>query len=117
MMPKLDRIAMLPRVRAITQAPIFIVSAKGETEDKVLGLERGADQYVAKPFETPELIARIRSALRHPPLDTPEMFSLRRSPNESHERTARRGSSQARLTAREFTSTSYSRTRTATGVQ
>ena len=102
MMPKLDGIAMLPRVRAITQAPIFIVSAKGETEDKVLGLERGADQYVAKPFETPELIARIRSALRRPQLDAPEILTYGDLQMNLHERTARRGSRELALTAREF---------------
>src|ERR1700760_1385700 len=62
MMPKIDGVSILPRFRALTQAPIFILSAKGETGAKEFGLERGADQYLAKPFETPELIARIRSA-------------------------------------------------------
>lgn len=75
MMPKVDGISIIPRYRAITQAPIFILSAKGGTDDKVLGLERGADQYVAKPFEMPELVARIRSAMRRPTLDNGETLA------------------------------------------
>jgi two-component system response regulator MprA len=102
MMPKIDGISILPRMRALTQAPIFILSAKGGTEDKVIGLERGADQYIAKPFETPELIARIRSALRRPLLDKPDVLTVRDIRMDLRTRTATRAGRPIALTSREF---------------
>jgi two-component system, OmpR family, response regulator MprA len=102
MMPKIDGISILPRFRALTQAPIFILSAKGETGDKVLGLERGADQYLAKPFEMPELIARIRSALRRPQLEEPAILTHGDLEMNLRTRTVRRNSRAIVLTAREF---------------
>jgi two-component system, OmpR family, response regulator MprA len=102
MMPKIDGISLLPRLRSLTQAPIFVLSAKGETGDKVLGLERGADQYIAKPFETPELIARIRSALRRPQLDAPQSLAHFDLEMDLHTRRVRRGTRDVLLTSREF---------------
>jgi DNA-binding response OmpR family regulator len=102
MMPGIDGIGMLPRFRALTQAPIFILSAKGETGDKVHGLERGADQYLAKPFETPELIARIRSALRRPQLEEPEVLTNGDLHMDLHRREVMRGNRGVVLTTREF---------------
>lgn len=102
MMPKADGISILPRYRALTQAPIFIVSAKGGTGDKVLGLERGADQYIAKPFEIPELVARIRSALRRPLLDKPEQVTFGDLTIDLRSRSVRRASRDLTLTRREF---------------
>jgi DNA-binding response OmpR family regulator len=102
MMPKIDGISILPRFRALTQAPIFIISAKGETGDKVLGLERGADQYIAKPFETPELIARIRSALRRPQLDQPDVLTYADVEMNRNRRTVTRAGRNVALTSREF---------------
>ncbi len=102
MMPKIDGISILPRFRALTQAPIFILSAKGETGDKVFGLDRGADQYLAKPFETPELIARIRSALRRPALDDPDVLTDGDLQMDRGRRIVRRGDRELVLTAREF---------------
>lgn len=103
MMPKVDGVTMLPRYRALTQAPIFILSAKGETDDKVVGLERGADQYIAKPFEIPELIARIRSALRRPQLDRPRFLTDGDLQMDLERRVVQRGERLIALTAREFT--------------
>lgn len=102
MMPKVDGISILPRYRALTQAPIFILSAKGGTGDKVLGLERGADQYIAKPFETPELVARLRSALRRPLLDKPEHVTYGDLVIDLRTRSARRANKDISLTRREF---------------
>lgn len=102
MMPKVDGIAILPRYRALTQAPIFILSAKGGTDDKVLGLERGADQYIAKPFEIPELVARLRSALRRPLLDKPEQLTYGDLTIDLRARAARRADTDLTLTRREF---------------
>ncbi|HTU69164.1 MAG TPA: response regulator transcription factor [Candidatus Baltobacteraceae bacterium] len=102
MMPKIDGIALLPELRRTTQAPIFIVSAKGGTDDKVRGLDRGADQYVAKPFEIPELIARLRSALRRPRLESPQIVTYRDLSLDMQTRRATRGGKIIDLTAREF---------------
>lgn len=64
MMPDLSGIEVLRRVRQNSNVPIIMLTAKGETMDKVMGLDFGADDYLTKPFEIEELLARIRSALR-----------------------------------------------------
>ena len=68
MMPKIDGFALLPMLRQITQAPILMLTAKGELADKITGLSTGADDYLVKPFEFDELIARLSAALRRPQL-------------------------------------------------
>ena len=64
MMPKLDDWQVCREIRKKSQCPIIMITAKGEVFDKVLGLELGADDYVVKPFETKEVIARIKAVLR-----------------------------------------------------
>ena len=64
MMPKLDGWQVCREIRKKSQCPIIMLTAKGEVFDKVLGLELGADDYVVKPFETKEVIARINAVLR-----------------------------------------------------
>ena len=64
MMPKLDGWQVCRELRKKSECPIIMITAKGETFDKVLGLELGADDYMVKPFETKELIARIKAVLR-----------------------------------------------------
>ena len=64
MMPRLDGWQVCRDVRKKSQCPIIMITAKGEVFDKVLGLELGADDYVVKPFETKEVIARIKAVLR-----------------------------------------------------
>ncbi|MDQ6929204.1 MAG: response regulator transcription factor [Candidatus Eremiobacteraeota bacterium] len=68
MMPKIDGFALLPMLRQVSQAPILMLTAKGELADKVTGLSSGADDYLVKPFEFEELIARLSAALRRPQL-------------------------------------------------
>jgi DNA-binding response OmpR family regulator len=102
MMPKVDGISILPRYRGVTQAPILILSAKGGTDDKVLGLRGGADHYIAKPFEIPELVARLRSALRRPILDKPEQVTHEDLTIDLRARTVARGDRSITLTRREF---------------
>jgi two-component system, OmpR family, response regulator MprA len=102
MMPKIDGISLLPELRRVTQAPIFVVSAKGETNDKVRGLESGADQYIAKPFEIPELVARLRSALRRPRLEAPEVIGFRDLSIDLQTRRVVRSGRSIDLTTREF---------------
>jgi DNA-binding response OmpR family regulator len=64
MLPGKDGWQVCREIRQISNIPIIMLSAKGETFDKVLGLELGADDYIIKPFEAKELIARIKAVLR-----------------------------------------------------
>ena len=64
MMPGMDGWEVTRQLRRTTNLPIIILSAKGETTDRVFGLDLGADDYLAKPFEPSELLARVRAVLR-----------------------------------------------------
>ncbi len=64
MMPRLDGWQVCREIRKKSSCPIIMITAKGEVFDRVLGLELGADDYVVKPFETKEVIARIKAVLR-----------------------------------------------------
>lgn len=72
MMPKLDGWETCRKIRATSNVPIIMLTAKGETFDKVLGLELGADDYIVKPFETKEVVARIKAVLRRTETPTRE---------------------------------------------
>ena len=64
MMPGMDGIEVVRRVRAKSSIPILMLTARGEEADRVVGLEMGADDYIAKPFSPRELLARLRAVLR-----------------------------------------------------
>lgn len=64
MLPGIDGYQVCREIRQKSQTPIIILSAKGEVFDKVLGLELGADDYIEKPFDTKELVARVKAVLR-----------------------------------------------------
>jgi len=64
MLPKLDGVSLLKLLRKSSQVPVIMVSAKGAEEERIVGLSHGADDYVAKPFNTKELLLRIESLLR-----------------------------------------------------
>ncbi|MBQ7752988.1 MAG: response regulator transcription factor [Treponema sp.] len=64
MLPELNGIEVLRRIREVSNVPIILETARGETIDKINGLNAGADDYIAKPFEIEELIARINAILR-----------------------------------------------------
>ena len=64
MMPRLDGWQVCRELRKKSEVPIIMITAKGETFDKVLGLELGADDYVVKPFEPKEIVARVKAVLR-----------------------------------------------------
>ena len=64
MLPKLDGWQVCREIRKFSDAPIIMLTAKGEVFDRVLGLELGADDYVVKPFDTKEIVARIKAVLR-----------------------------------------------------
>ena len=64
MMPRLDGWEVCRRIRKEGDTPVIMLTAKGETFDKVLGLELGADDYIVKPFDSKEVVARIKAVLR-----------------------------------------------------
>ena len=64
MMPEMDGWQVCREIRRISNIPIIMLTAKGDTFDKVLGLELGADDYMVKPFEPKELVARLKAVLR-----------------------------------------------------
>ena len=64
-LPDMDGIEILKKIREWSAVPVIVVSARGEESDKVEALDLGADDYISKPFGTSELLARIRTALRH----------------------------------------------------
>src|SRR6056297_2576704 len=67
MMPGEDGVSLTRALRETRQTPILLLTAKGETEDRIAGLEAGADDYLAKPFEPKELLLRINAILRRMP--------------------------------------------------
>ncbi len=69
MMPVIDGWEVCRQVREFSQVPIIMLTAKGETFDKVMGLDLGADDYIVKPFDTKEVVARVKAVLRR---TTPE---------------------------------------------
>lgn len=64
MMPRMDGFAVCQRVREFSTVPILIITARGQDQDKVKGLDLGADDYLTKPFSVEELLARVRAVLR-----------------------------------------------------
>jgi two-component system, OmpR family, response regulator MprA len=100
MLPGLDGIAVCKRLRAAGQVPILLLTALGGTEERVRGLDSGADDYLVKPFAYQELLARVRALLRRTtPPDHLRFGDLRLEPSS---RAAWRGERQLELTATEF---------------
>jgi DNA-binding response OmpR family regulator len=101
-LPRLDGIEVCRRLRMEGDVPILMLTARSETEDRVSGLDSGADDYLVKPFERQELLARIRALLRRrPPRGTASMQvgDLTLNPDS---REVRRGEREIELTNREF---------------
>lgn len=102
MMPKIDGIALIPLIRRYTEAPILILSAKGDVDDRITGLRLGADDYIAKPFSVDELIVRLQAALRRPQLAEPTHLHYEDLDVDLKTRLVRRSSREIDLSAREF---------------
>jgi two-component system response regulator MprA len=101
-LPRLDGVEVCRRLREDGDVPILMLTARAETEDRVSGLDSGADDYLVKPFERQELLARIRALLRRrPPRGTASLAvgDLQLNPDT---REVRRGEREIELTNREF---------------
>src|SRR5919197_1895771 len=101
-LPKLDGAEVLRRLRAESDAPILVLTARAELDDRVEGLDSGADDYLVKPFERRELLARMRALLRRrPPRGSASLAvgDLRLNPDT---REVHRGERVIELTNREF---------------
>lgn len=102
MLPEVDGFTLLPALRRLTEVPILMLSAKTATAEKVTGLSRGADDYLSKPFELEELVARLHSALRRPRLQMRETFRYADLVLDVSRRTVYRGQRRIDLSTREF---------------
>jgi DNA-binding response OmpR family regulator len=101
-MPKIDGVSLVPLIRRITEAPIVMLSALADAQDKISGLTAGADDYVGKPFDLGEVAARIRAQLRRPQLARRDVIRYADVVIDTTTRRAEMGSGDLELTAREF---------------
>jgi len=102
MMPKIDGVSLVPLIRRITEAPILMVSALIDAQDKISGLTAGADDYVAKPFDLGEVAARLRAQLRRPQLAKRDVIRYADVVMDMTTRRVESESGAIELTAREF---------------
>ena len=103
MLPSLDGFEVLREIRHDSQAPVVMLTARSELHDVIVGLELGADDYVTKPFELPELVARVKAVLRRAaPAEDVGMISVAGLEIDPDGFTARKRGEELQLTATEF---------------
>jgi DNA-binding response OmpR family regulator len=102
MLPGRDGFTLLPEIRKLTTAPVVMLTARTEIAEKVAGLSAGADDYVGKPFDLEELVARLRTLLRRPQIEQRETFTYADLSIDAPSRTVYRGNRRIELSAREF---------------
>jgi len=104
MMPDTDGFEVLRRIRQHSRTPVLMLTAKGDTHDRIRGLEMGADDYLPKPFDPAELVARIRAILRRsgPLRPVPAAISIGDIELDGGARTVRRNGNLVDLTTVEF---------------
>ncbi|HJY64030.1 MAG TPA: response regulator transcription factor [Ignavibacteria bacterium] len=104
MLPEMDGFETCKQIRKESDIPIIMLTARGEVTDKIVGLELGADDYLAKPFEPRELLARIQSVLRRtePKLKSNELIKLKNFVLDPNKRTAMYNNKDMELTSTEY---------------
>lgn len=107
MMPEQNGLSLTRELRETIDTPILLLTARNEVEDRISGLEAGADDYLPKPFEPKELLLRIHAILRRmpdvaPPQDTPKMLSLGATRYDVQKGELWEGDTQIRLTSTEL---------------
>ena len=100
-LPDEDGFSLLGRLRAESDVPVVMLTARGEVYDRVRGLELGADDYIAKPFHFAELLARVRALLRRRE-PRPDVLTVADVSLDARTREVRRGDRALQLTAREY---------------
>jgi two-component system copper resistance phosphate regulon response regulator CusR len=103
MLPGIDGFAVLAALRTSRQTPVLMLTARGKTDDKLRGFELGADDYLVKPFQFPELLARVRALLkRRPAVVTDPTLRVGDLEIDPVRHRATRGGQRIQLTAKEF---------------
>jgi len=102
MIPRLDGMTMLSRLRSSKKTPVLILTARDTTVDRVKGLDNGADDYLTKPFELAELLARLRALIRRSAGDASPRIEIGDLIIDTRSRTVSRGNEEIALTAREY---------------
>lgn len=103
MLPKMNGLDVLREMRAKrVKAPVLLLTARDRVDDRVHGLDLGADDYLVKPFAFPELLARLRALLRRPPLQTGNLLSMDDLTMDIAQRQVRRAGKAIELSPREF---------------
>jgi two-component system response regulator MprA len=102
MLPGIDGLEVCRRLRAASAVPILMLTAKESIEDRVAGLDAGADDYLVKPFSFDELLARVRALLRRAQPAQPQVFRFADMELDTGTRQGRRGGKTFDLTAKEY---------------
>lgn len=104
MLPEMDGFETLKEIRKTSSIPVIMLTARGETTDKIVGLELGADDYIAKPFEPRELVARMQSVFRRTDgsLNEDELISFKDLQINPMNRTVNLSDNNIELTSTEF---------------
>ena len=107
MMPGEDGISLTRELRSRMETPILLLTARGETSDRIIGLEAGADDYLAKPFRTEELIARLRALIRRASGNTSAELTAGEVRLDTRSGRVRLNGEPVKLTAQEYKLLSY----------
>lgn len=102
MLPKLDGVSLLRELRRKKKTPVLLLTARDTTQDRVLGLDCGADDYLVKPFEIQELLARLRAIIRRSSGITSNIISIGEIQIDTGSHVVRRNGEAILLTAREY---------------
>ena len=102
MIPRLDGLTLLQKLRCLKKTPVLILTARDTTADRVKGLDNGADDYLTKPFELAELLARLRALIRRSAGDASPRIEIGDIAIDTRSRTVWQGSEEIALTAREY---------------
>jgi DNA-binding response OmpR family regulator len=101
-LPDMDGIDVARALRAVSNVPIVMLTARAEESDRLLGLDAGADDYLVKPFSPRELVARVRAVLRRSGAETDDVITLGDLTLDKGRLTVSRGRERVELTATEF---------------
>jgi len=107
MLPKLDGWQVLARLRQTKKTPVLMLTARDQSKDRVRGLDTGADDYVVKPFDLPELFARLRALIRRGANQTRSQIEIGDVSIDVAARVVSRGGETVPLTAREYALLEY----------